>query len=142
MPEQDDNSTPATLADLWLRSKSARGGRTESPARPTPERGSQMALMDLLFAAPVADEELAVEERAPVAPQPANTIVERAPVNKSAPVTAAAEGIAASVPVAIPERHVWTIRDLVSGVRRQLEREYDDIWVEGEISNCRPAASG
>jgi exodeoxyribonuclease VII large subunit len=45
-------------------------------------------------------------------------------------------------PTAIPERRIWSIRDLVSGVRRQLEREYEDIWVEGEISNCRPASSG
>ncbi len=24
----------------------------------------------------------------------------------------------------------------------QVEQEYGDIWVEGEISNCRPASSG
>ncbi len=42
----------------------------------------------------------------------------------------------------VAERRIWSIRDLVTGVRRQLERQYDDIWVEGEISNCRPAASG
>jgi exodeoxyribonuclease VII large subunit len=40
------------------------------------------------------------------------------------------------------ERKIWSIRDLVAGVRRRLEREYEDVWVEGEISNCRPAASG
>jgi len=42
-----------------------------------------------------------------------------------------------------PERRVWVVRDLVAAVRTQLEREYTDVWVEGEISNFRSqAASG
>src|SRR5438105_1464116 len=41
-----------------------------------------------------------------------------------------------------PARRIWTVRDLVGVVRTQLEREYTDIWVEGEISNFRPAESG
>ena len=32
--------------------------------------------------------------------------------------------------------------DLVAGIRNQLERDHPDIWVEGEISNYRPAPSG
>ncbi len=39
-------------------------------------------------------------------------------------------------------RHIWTVRDLLSRVRTQLEREYTDIWVEGEISNFKRADSG
>src|SRR5438270_11072371 len=39
-------------------------------------------------------------------------------------------------------RRIWTVQDLVSAVRTQLEREYTDVWVEGEISNFRPAESG
>jgi exodeoxyribonuclease VII large subunit len=39
-------------------------------------------------------------------------------------------------------RRVWTVQDLVSAVRTQLEREYTDVWVEGEVSNFRPAESG
>src|SRR5229473_7710168 len=39
-------------------------------------------------------------------------------------------------------RRVWTPRTLMSSVRTQVEREYGDIWVEGEISNFRPAESG
>lgn len=39
-------------------------------------------------------------------------------------------------------RRIWPVRDLVSHVCDQVEREYGDIWVEGEISNCRPAPSG
>ena len=41
-----------------------------------------------------------------------------------------------------PDRRVWTIRDLVAAVRTHLEREYSDIWVEGEISNFRAHDSG
>ena len=39
-------------------------------------------------------------------------------------------------------RRVWAVRDLISAVRTALEREYTDVWVEGEISNYRPADSG
>jgi exodeoxyribonuclease VII large subunit len=41
-----------------------------------------------------------------------------------------------------PTRHIFSVRDLVSAIRTQLEREYTDVWVEGEISNYRPAESG
>ena len=41
-----------------------------------------------------------------------------------------------------PERRVWTVRDLVSAVRTQLESVYTDALVEGEISNYRAAESG
>lgn len=40
------------------------------------------------------------------------------------------------------ERRIWSVRDLVSAVRTHLEREYGDIWVEGEISNFRSPGSG
>lgn len=40
------------------------------------------------------------------------------------------------------QRKVWSVRDLVSAVRTHLEREYTDVWLEGEISNFRPAESG
>jgi exodeoxyribonuclease VII large subunit len=41
-----------------------------------------------------------------------------------------------------PERRVWSVRDLVAAARTHLEREYGDIWVEGEISNFRAHDSG
>src|SRR5579862_9934277 len=40
------------------------------------------------------------------------------------------------------ERRTWTVRDLVSAVRTHIEREYTDVWVEGEISNFRAHESG
>lgn len=42
----------------------------------------------------------------------------------------------------MPERRVWTVADLVGSIRQQIEASRSDLWVEGEISNCRPAPSG
>ena len=41
-----------------------------------------------------------------------------------------------------PQRRIWTVRDLIASVRTQLEREYTDVWLEGEISNFRAHPSG
>ncbi|HKW15958.1 MAG TPA: exodeoxyribonuclease VII large subunit [Terriglobales bacterium] len=43
---------------------------------------------------------------------------------------------------AAPERKIWVVRDLVAAVRTRVEREYTDIWVEGEISNFKAHDSG
>jgi exodeoxyribonuclease VII large subunit len=40
------------------------------------------------------------------------------------------------------ERRIWTVASLVATIRRQVESTHTDLWVEGEISNCRPAPSG
>ncbi|HMG01574.1 MAG TPA: exodeoxyribonuclease VII large subunit, partial [Edaphobacter sp.] len=45
-------------------------------------------------------------------------------------------------PPSIPERRIWTVADLVGSIRQQIESTHIDLWVEGEISNCRPAPSG
>jgi len=39
-------------------------------------------------------------------------------------------------------RRVWPVSELVGQVREFVERQYGDVWVEGEISNFRPAPSG
>ena len=41
-----------------------------------------------------------------------------------------------------PTRRIWPVRVLVAQARELVERQFGDIWVEGEISNCRPAPSG
>ena len=41
-----------------------------------------------------------------------------------------------------PERRIWKVRDLVASVRTQIERDFSDAWVEGEISNFRAPDSG
>ncbi len=39
-------------------------------------------------------------------------------------------------------RRIWPVRELVGHVRELVEQQYGDAWVEGEISNFRPAPSG
>jgi exodeoxyribonuclease VII large subunit len=41
-----------------------------------------------------------------------------------------------------PTRRIWPVRALVAQARELVERQFGDIWVEGEISNYRPAPSG
>jgi exodeoxyribonuclease VII large subunit len=41
-----------------------------------------------------------------------------------------------------PSRRVWPVHELVSQVLALIERQFGDVWVEGEISNYRPAPSG
>src|SRR5512146_1389033 len=41
-----------------------------------------------------------------------------------------------------PARRIWPVSELVGQIRELVEQEYVDIWVEGEISNYRPAPSG
>src|SRR5215475_4472982 len=41
-----------------------------------------------------------------------------------------------------PERRVFTVSDLTARIRELLARNFTDISVQGEISNCRAAASG
>ena len=41
-----------------------------------------------------------------------------------------------------PERRIYTVSELNSAVGAVLEAEFTDIWVSGEISGTRLAASG
>ena len=41
-----------------------------------------------------------------------------------------------------PQRRIYPVRELVAAVRTQLGRSFTDVYVEGEISNYRPAESG
>jgi exodeoxyribonuclease VII large subunit len=42
----------------------------------------------------------------------------------------------------MPERRVWSVSELTTRIKTLLEKNFLDIWVEGEISNCREAQSG
>jgi exodeoxyribonuclease VII large subunit len=42
----------------------------------------------------------------------------------------------------MPERRIFGVGELVSSVRGRLEQGFPDVWVQGEISNHRPAESG
>jgi exodeoxyribonuclease VII large subunit len=39
-------------------------------------------------------------------------------------------------------RRIWPVRELVAQISELVEQEFGDVWVEGEISNLRPAPSG
>ncbi len=41
-----------------------------------------------------------------------------------------------------PQRRVWKVSELVGELRADIEREFSDLWIEGEICDLRPAASG
>lgn len=41
-----------------------------------------------------------------------------------------------------PERRIWSVSELNARIRGVLEAQFRDLWVEGEISNLRPAQSG
>ncbi len=40
------------------------------------------------------------------------------------------------------ERRIYAVSELVGGIRQGLEREFRDIWIQGEISNLRQPGSG
>src|SRR5438874_6935676 len=39
-------------------------------------------------------------------------------------------------------RKVWSPRELMTTLRTHLEQSFGDVWLQGEISNFRPADSG
>jgi exodeoxyribonuclease VII large subunit len=41
-----------------------------------------------------------------------------------------------------PARTVYTVSELTAAVARRLQHDFFQVWLEGEISNARPAASG
>ena len=120
MAERDE--TPATLADL--RSQ----GRRFRASRPPPT--SQEPQLGLHFDTPP-------RVATPVA---AHVLTPTAPGNSSLPVPLPQSRSPASSP--LQERRVWSVRSLVADIRQRIELGYTDLWVEGEISNCRPAPSG
>src|SRR5579863_4731318 len=42
----------------------------------------------------------------------------------------------------MPQRRVWKVSELTECLADLLERAFRDLWIEGEVSNCRPAQSG
>jgi exodeoxyribonuclease VII large subunit len=42
----------------------------------------------------------------------------------------------------MPERHVWKVSELTERIGELIETAFPDVWVEGEVSNFRPAQSG
>jgi exodeoxyribonuclease VII large subunit len=42
----------------------------------------------------------------------------------------------------MPQRQIWKVSELTERIRDLLEGHFGDIWVDGEVSNYRPAQSG
>jgi exodeoxyribonuclease VII large subunit len=123
MAASDEN--PKTLASLWLKPKPARAPQQSEPESPRAS-GTQMGL---LFSTPPAE-----PAPAPARRKPRDSAKAAAPPSK--PLKQA--------PLAAPstERRIWSVRALVTDIRQHVETTHADLWVEGEISNCRPASSG
>jgi exodeoxyribonuclease VII large subunit len=45
-------------------------------------------------------------------------------------------------PAPAPSPRVWTVSALTAAIRELLEGRFADVWIEGEISNCRPWHTG
>ncbi len=41
-----------------------------------------------------------------------------------------------------PERRIWKVSEITECIGELLERAFRDVWIEGEVSNFRPAQSG
>jgi exodeoxyribonuclease VII large subunit len=112
---------PASLAQLIRRRAAA--GRSSAPPSSSAPTADRLGQFGLLFSEP--------EPAVPVAEDDAVTFAD---------VIAERERIEA--PAVPPQRKLWAVAELVNSLRGKVEREYSDVWVEGEISNCRPAPSG
>lgn len=122
MSETEDK--PPTLASLRARKAKLRPAR-RSAASPESEVGVQPGLF---FTPPEPDLIPAVP------PAPRRSIADR-PATVSKPTVSPTDALPA-------ERRIWSVRALVTDIRQHVETSYTDLWVEGEISNCRPAPSG
>jgi exodeoxyribonuclease VII large subunit len=130
MSEREDN--PPTLASLRARSAKLRSGRRLSSS-PISETGFQGGLFS------TEREDISLDA---VSPQigPADAQAESPAVLFDSAATPPKERRTA---VALPtERRIWSVRALVAEIRQQVETSYTNLWIEGEISNCRPASSG
>ncbi len=169
MPDRDEG--PVTLASLRggrLRATPQPAERPATGLNPRDKERSDGAVpqMGLLFAEAEQTEETKSEpaprglaeprtQSAPVASAPvtstARLVAEenraaRSPM-ESEPAMAAPWGRKAPVGKDVAgsgsaEKRVWTVRAIVADVRGRIDGGYGEVWVEGEISNCRPANSG
>jgi exodeoxyribonuclease VII large subunit len=131
MSEKQDNLP--TLASLRARRGQVRAPRRTSAPSPVAAASESFGQAGLLFdlssdlndvSSEAAPRELPTEPAAPAIVPPS---IAR-PIAQARPVSA--------------ERRIWSVRTLVADIRQHVETAYTDLWVEGEISNCRIAPSG
>jgi exodeoxyribonuclease VII large subunit len=123
----ESDNKPPTLASLRARRGKLRSGKRPASPPPSPDSLSQTGLFSDMG------------EIAPLNSQPAesSTVREDSPFAS----TKSWHKPTLSSPVTV-ERRIWSVRALVTDIRQNVETDYTDLWIEGEISNCRPAPSG
>jgi exodeoxyribonuclease VII large subunit len=121
MPESEDK--PPTLASLRTRKGRARVGKRSLSSAQDSDFPAQSRLFSTGSVA-----------TAPLDLRRAETLTTSKELGSGAEWSQGSE--------AAPERRIWSVRALVTGIRQDVETNYADLWVEGEISNCRPAPSG
>lgn len=89
---------------------------------------------------PEPDEGSAIEQTSVVVEQ-TSAVVSSAVPAAPAPTRAVAPQPSGSAQEALPEPRIWTVGELVRQIRGSLERHFNQIIIEGEISNWRPAAT-
>src|SRR6266851_3706781 len=121
MFEKEEN--PPTLASLRARGRKPRSAkRSATPSDPPP----LLSQTGMLFVQEEVQHEIKDEPSRPAPAAPLEISSRQSKLTPASP----------------PERRIWTVRALVTDIRQQVETTYTDLWVEGEISNCRPAPSG
>src|SRR5579871_90125 len=135
MSEKQDNLP--TLASLRARRGQVRAPRRPSGSQAAPSASAAEGFQQtgLLFGLDSGSEDLLL----PVAEAAAVPALE--PQRVSQPESVATPP-ASSPRRTVSERRIWSVRALVADVRQHVETAYTDLWVEGEISNCRIAPSG
>ena len=131
MSEKHDNLP--TLASLR-----ARRGQVRAPKRPMASQSAAETLGQAGFLFDLNDDRSdvpteAAKDEPPVEPPAAAISAEPIPQPVSPPVPSRTTSA---------ERRIWSVRALVADIRQRVETAYTDLWVEGEISNCRIAPSG
>ncbi len=117
---------PPTLASLRARRGKIRARRPVSSGG----AGEEVEAQSDLFASWMMLD--SAEELRPVSAEISAVVAAATPVVSRPKETASAA----------MELRIWSVRALVFDIRRQGEGEYENVWVEGEISGCRTAPSG
>jgi len=137
----ENNENRKTLAGLWLKSKPVR--ESPSTVAANVDSGNGESQLDLLFSSSAPRSSGTTFPS--VVHSTAHSLVIASEDEASAPSkrqSRSGSPESERTRSGASERRIWRVRDLVTGIRQQVEEEYQDIWVEGEISNCRPAPSG
>lgn len=76
-------------------------------------------------------------ETAPAAAPPAAPISAGARARRTSQESPVDPPREADAPQERPRRQILSVTELTAGIRRHLEHQFDDVWVEGEVSNYR-----